>query len=123
MALAWMALLFLLSHQSNLHPPSLFSAQDKVVHALVYGVLAVLLLASQASHANGYRWRQLGVSIMIASLYGASDELHQAFVPGRNADPADWVADTAGAVIAVLLAAWLVRRHRALQPAASKSSL
>ncbi|MGD2076358.1 MAG: VanZ family protein [Gammaproteobacteria bacterium] len=123
MALAWMALLFFLSHQSGLHTPSLFSAQDKVAHALVYGVLGALLLASQAPHTHGYGWRQMAASILVASMYGITDELHQSFVPGRNVDLWDWVADTLGALLAVLLVAWLVRRHRELKAAASKSSL
>ena len=121
MALAWMALLFFLSHQTGLQTPSLFSAQDKVVHALVYGLLGVLLLLSQSPRAEGYRWRQIAASMAVASLYGVTDELHQAFDPGRNADPWDWIADMIGAIVAVLLTAWLVRRHRQLKPAASHS--
>jgi VanZ family protein len=44
------------------------------------------------------RWAVLAVGL--ASLYGVSDEVHQAFVPGRNADVFDWVADTTGALLA-----------------------
>ena len=32
-----------------------------------------------------------------ASLYAATDEIHQSFVPGRDADVRDWFADTIGA--------------------------
>jgi VanZ family protein len=117
MALTWMAALFYLSHQSRLPAPSLFSGQDKVIHALAYGGLAVMLLAAQPLRAGRYSWQQIGASVVIASLYGASDELHQSFVPGRSPEIGDWVADTLGALIAVLLVAWLVRHHRALKPA------
>lgn len=117
MAVAWMALLFFLSHQPRLPAPSLFSAQDKLVHALAYGALGVLLLTSQSLRPGGYRWRQIAVSVLIASLSGASDEWHQSFIPGRNPEFGDWLADTVGALIAVLVAARLLGRRRTLRPA------
>jgi VanZ family protein len=36
---------------------------------------------------------------------GALDELNQAAVPGRTADPADWLADALGVGIAFLVTA------------------
>lgn len=42
------------------------------------------------------------VSISYCSLYGVSDEWHQSFVVGRQADIYDWLADTLGASIALL---------------------
>ena len=117
MALTWMGLLFYLSHQPSLPMPSLFSAQDKITHALAYGALAVMLLGSFPLRADRYSWQQIGASVVIASLYGASDELHQSFIPRRSSEIGDWVADTLGALIAVLLVAWLVKNRRAVKPA------
>jgi len=76
---------------------------DKVYHALNFGVLALFLRL-----ASGRAW----LAVLLASLYGATDELHQAFVPGRSADPADWLADTLGALAAVLLYERWARRAR-----------
>ena len=45
-------------------------------------------------------------AVILAALYGLSDEIHQAFVPGRMADPWDWMADGFGAAIGA--AAWAV---------------
>ena len=73
----------------NLSPP-----WDKFYHAGNFGVLAGLLYL-----ASGRAW----LAILLASVYGASDELHQAYVPGRSSDVLDWLADTAGATISVLL--------------------
>ena len=39
-----------------------------------------------------------------ASLYGISDEIHQIFVPGRTADPIDWLVDTCGAALGAFIA-------------------
>jgi VanZ family protein len=123
MALSWMGLLFYLSHQQSLHAPSLFSGQDKLIHAVVYGALGVMLLAAQPLRSGRYSWRQIGASVLIASLYGASDELHQSFVPGRSAEVGDWIADTLGALIAALAVAWWVKNRRALKPATENKML
>jgi VanZ family protein len=48
--------------------------------------------------------------VAIALLYGITDEWHQSYVPGRSPDVRDVVADTVGAVLAMLVVAWLVRR-------------
>ena len=39
----------------------------------------------------------------MTSLYGASDEWHQYFVPGRSCEFGDWIADTAGGALAIAL--------------------
>ena len=112
LALAWMALLFYLSHQPSLETPMLFPAQDKLLHAGVYAVLGLLLLTAQPRQTQGYNWKQVGISVSIASLYGISDEIHQYFVPGRSSEVLDWVADSLGALIAAALLAWLSRKWR-----------
>jgi VanZ family protein len=59
--------------------------------------------------------RALLLAVFAASLYGASDEVHQALVPGRAADVRDWAADSCGAALgaAAIAAALRVRRSRA----------
>ena len=112
LALALMALLFYLSHQPALHTPMLFSGQDKLLHAGVYALLGLLLLGAQPRPVNGYSGRQVTISVLLASLYGLSDEIHQYFVPGRSSEALDWLADTVGALIAVSLLAWLSRKRK-----------
>jgi VanZ family protein len=108
-ALLWAGLTFWLSSSPDaqgaatwldLSPP-----RDKLFHAANFGVLALLIFFASGRPA---------LAVLLASLYGAVDELHQATVPGRSADVADWVADTLGAAFAVMLAAlWQRRRERA----------
>jgi VanZ family protein len=50
--------------------------------------------------------------------FGALDEVHQGFVPGRSQDAMDWVADAAGAALAVVLWPLLVRAGRWFAPPA-----
>ena len=73
---------------------------DKLYHAGNFGVLGILLYL-----ATG----RVYLAVLLASLYGVSDEVHQAYVPGRSADMLDWVADTVGAGVGVGVAVWAVR--------------
>ena len=113
-ALGWMALLFYLSHQPGTDAPLQFYGQDKLFHALAYAILGGLLMAAMVPGDNGFSRAQAALAVLLASLYGASDEFHQSFIPGRSAETADWLADSAGALAAVLLVTWLSRRaaHR-----------
>ena len=102
-AWAMMALIFGVSSLSRLPTPAA-AVEDGIWHALAYGVLGGLLLRGVA----GARW--LGVTIraalvatLLASLYGATDELHQWFVPGRAAELSDLGADAIGATMATCL--------------------
>ena len=72
----------------------------KLAHFAEYGVLAVL-----AYRAVG----RAPAAIGIASLYAVTDEFHQAFVTGRHGSPVDWLIDTAGAAVGVLLYARAAR--------------
>ncbi len=109
LALGWMSLLFYLSSQPYLDVPSLVPDQDKFMHFGAYGVLGALILGALRPTPTGYGRAQALLASAVASLYGVSDEIHQLFVPGRDADVLDWLADTSGALMATLLLAWLSR--------------
>jgi VanZ like family len=72
----------------------------KLAHAAEYAVLGVLLL-----RAIG----RPGPAFALATLYAVTDEIHQAFVPGRQASPVDLAIDAAGAAIGIAL---VTRRRR-----------
>lgn len=89
---------------------------DKTGHLAGYSVLAAFVLRATA----GARWSGVtGRSALSAWLicvgYGATDEWHQGFVPGRTVALDDWVADAAGAAMAILslcLVSGALRRRR-----------
>jgi VanZ family protein len=94
-----------------------FRFSDKLLHAAAYALMGVLFYRAYATiPLAAVADRLILLSILSAALYGASDEIHQAFVPFRNADVLDAVADAAGAVIGVLgwhsLSARLLRHRR-----------
>ena len=121
-ATLWMGGIFYLSHQSA----PLASIAEKTsaffAHLGLYAGLAVLLswaLARGAgSHGRAPSWTTAAVAFALTVLYGVSDELHHAFVPGRVASAADVAADAAGALLGVLvasIAASLLKAPRARQ--------
>lgn len=113
-----MLLVFALSSQKLPPAPVSFIGLDKLVHATVYGVLAALLLRSLRPGEQGYSKQQMVWAVVLASLYGITDEVHQYFVPGRSSDVLDWCADTVGALLAVALVAAWTRRGLARRAAA-----
>ncbi len=79
-------------------PPGGFS--DKTAHATEYAVLGLLLARAIA----GRGWLSLTLpcvagAVVVATLYGVSDEYHQLFVPGRQFDVRDMMADATGAFL------------------------
>jgi VanZ family protein len=109
------ALIFGASSRSQVADPGIPNV-DKVVHFLVYGLLGTLVVRIGV----GRRWAPL-VALVATSLYGVTDEFHQSFVPGRSMEFADWVADTAGAAVAIFMyAKWTWYRTRLEMPLGHK---
>jgi VanZ family protein len=108
-ALLWAAVLFAVSSRPTL-PADLGGGLDKVAHFGAFAVLGLLL-----AH-GGVTWRlPIGWPIFFGLAYAATDEIHQAFVPGRYPDAADWVADALG-VAAGCFFFYRIRSGRAGSP-------
>lgn len=112
LATAYMALVFYLSAQENPLPQLSFRFWDKLLHACEYAALAGLLTLALRAGGRTSRWA-VPLGIVLASAYGASDELHQAFVPGRSSDVRDWLADTVGAGLGAAAVGLALRLRRA----------
>ncbi len=77
--------------------PSVLSF-DKLQHALAYFVLASLMWLGFARGANVRSASRTAVFSWGGTVcFGALDEMHQRFVPGRQADVLDLLADAVGA--------------------------
>lgn len=108
--------IFMLSSRSKLPLPdsALFPGMDKVLHAFAFGCFAF----SFSYWLDTDMWKSKpAVCVLIvciaAACYGASDEIHQMFVPGRDASVYDWIADCTGAFAASLLRTAIVRKKSA----------
>ncbi|MGB5284550.1 MAG: VanZ family protein, partial [Polyangiales bacterium] len=71
--------------------------RDKGIHFVEYGVLGWLCAAaSTRSWPSAPAWRTAAFAVFVSVLWGLSDEVHQALVPGRSSELADLVADLFG---------------------------
>lgn len=81
-----------------------FRGSDKLVHATMYAIFA--LLATHSLLRSGRPLRQVVLVVVLGiALFAALDEWHQQFIPGRSMDVFDWLADLSGATIGILAAA------------------
>lgn len=78
----------------------------KTAHFCVYGTLGALLLLYNLCFAAKPPAHMLR-ALLAATVYAASDEIHQAFVPGRGSAVTDVLLDSAGALCGIL-AIWLL---------------
>ncbi len=73
--------------------------RDKGIHFVEYGVLGWLCAAaSTRSWPSAPAWRTAAFAVFVSVLWGLSDEVHQALVPGRSSELADLVADLLGSI-------------------------
>jgi len=104
LAVLWAALLLFLGSRpgDSLPRPALLEwpGSDKVLHALVYSVLGVLVARAGGARASR---RALLLGALAGLICGMLDEWVQGHVPGRTRSWADLLADTAGAAIGGLL--------------------
>ena len=77
---------------------------DKILHFFGYALLGVLFFRAYKTTSLRYSPRLIVfISIMSATLYGVSDEIHQHFIPTRSADIRDLLADMLGSIAGVLI--------------------
>ena len=109
-ALAWMGVIFALSHRSTLPtPPGMVDSVSVIGHFTVYFVLAILIWWVLATLPLSPLLRYLSAWVL-SVLYGLSDEWHQSFVPGRHPDLLDVLTDAIGAACGLLVVWWITRR-------------
>ena len=132
LVLAWapavliMGVIFLASGQ---HSPSFVTdptgdvVLKKLAHALGYALLSVSLAIGITLTVDVRRGglglltadlerRTFFAAWALATLYAASDELHQVFVRGRTPSLVDVAIDSLGAAAGIALLAWVLRRRR-----------
>ncbi|MFQ5646294.1 MAG: VanZ family protein [bacterium] len=103
--LLYMGLIFYFSSQSDLGisivPIENF---DKLLHFSEYFVLCLLFYRSLVnSPTDRLSGNAVVLAIVFSLLYAVSDEFHQWFIPNREADILDIVADGAGAAVSQLM--------------------
>lgn len=67
----------------------------KIAHFSIYTLVGLLLMGLMSTY-NIKQFDQLAISLIIGVIYASSDEIHQAFIPGRGAQITDVILDTMG---------------------------
>ena len=114
--IAWMGVIFFLSSRSDLpnFASGLPGLEEIGGHLTAFGVLAALLwwALRGSSVRHPATW-----AFVLAVVYGATDEFHQSFVPGRDMSLSDLMVDLIGASAALLIVTLLYARRMGLRPA------
>ncbi len=104
------SLIYWLSSKTVLPTPSLFLHQDKALHFGAYFIMGILAWRFFYDYFFIRPVIVFSASLVFCSLYGLSDEWHQSYVNGREADFLDWLADTLGALIAASILYFKVKK-------------
>ena len=88
---------------------------DKLFHFVEYFILGALLIRAFANSSDKANFKLiLLLSILITSIYGALDEFHQRFVPGRSPEIFDIFSDIIGSFSGALLSMHKEKSDRAI---------
>ena len=102
---AWMSLITYWSAQGNLPIDQpvvanvLHGFQHRVAHLAAFGLVGLLAGWAFRGIPKAFFW-----AVLLTSVFGATDEWHQSWTPGRRAAIDDWAMDTASAALALF--AW-----------------
>lgn len=104
----YLALIFFISSRPSVSLNLEFHYEDKIKHFIAYFVMSILILR-YLIHVKKFTdvSKAIKYTIILGSIYGISDEIHQGFVGYfdthifssiRDASFADWVADVLGVI-------------------------
>jgi VanZ family protein len=102
----WFATLWWLSSGVPDFPEGLnFRASDKLLHfGYFFGGAGLLSAALFRRNPELHASTRILIVIIVVTLVGASDEIHQSYVPGRSGnDAGDLIADFLGAIVGALV--------------------
>jgi len=113
LALAYAVLILIVSSIPDLKTPQLgFEYQDKLYHFIEYGIFSVFLFFALLNSSKDFlRKNVLLISLLIGASFAILDELHQKFIPGRQADVLDFTADFVGVVL-IQICFWVYHRKK-----------
>lgn len=74
----------------------------KIAHFSIYTLVGILLMSLCKTY-NLKEFDRFSISLIAGLIYASSDEIHQAFVPGRGPMITDVLIDTSGVTVGILL--------------------
>ena len=113
LTLVYAVIILIASSIPDLKTPQLgFENQDKLYHFIEYSIFSVLLFFTLLNSGKTFlRKNVLLISLLIGASFGILDELHQKFIPGRQADILDFTADFVGVAL-IQVCFWIYHRRK-----------
>jgi VanZ family protein len=112
---AWMGVIFIgssIAKVPQVGDETLDGLVHRAAHMLEFAVLGALLLRA-TSNGRPISKREIIITLVVIGLYGASDEFHQRFTPGRSSEGTAVLFDVVGGALGV----WVWQRWaRRAQP-------
>lgn len=107
----WISIFILTSLPSKSLPH--FALHDKLKHFIAYLILSILLTLSLWLQEKFLRFKREFVkfSFFITIIYATFDEIHQIFIPGRDAELFDWLANLLGIILGIYIAKLLINKY------------
>ena len=105
----WMGVIFFLSTLPESATPGRGIISDKVCHAAEYFILAFLILFALQRTTQFRFFTSFWITLVWVAIYGLSDEIHQLYVPTRQFDVLDLIADVSGAM-ALFFILWIIQK-------------
>lgn len=91
----------------------------RAAHLIEFAVLGALILRAVSNGTRAIARREMIITLIIVALYGASDEFHQRFTPGRSSEFVAVLFDALGGLIGMLVWRWFRRISRPVRDGAS----
>ncbi len=110
--LLWMGVIFIGSSIGSM-PQVGGDTTDAIVHRTAHLIeFAILdgLLLRAINDGRAIARREVVITLIVVTLYGASDEFHQRFTPGRSSELSAVLFDAAGGLIGLWVWRWKARR-------------
>lgn len=98
-AVIWMAIIFYFSSRQRLSVSETFALNFlffKTLHVIEYALLYFFILRGLAFGKSKLTTQTYLIAFGLTFLYAVSDEVHQSFVPTREAAPRDVLIDSLG---------------------------
>ena len=85
----------------------------KGAHLSIYTLVGILMMSFISTYNIKLKYRFL-ISILVGLVYASSDEIHQSFIPERNASIIDVGIDTSGVLLGIILVLIIISVYKKL---------
>jgi len=87
----------------------------KTAHFSIYALLGILTVNYTFTYKGRSFYQKGLIALMFCMFYAITDEIHQAFIPGRSNEIRDVLIDTLGALIGISICIFITKIYRKIR--------